>query len=324
MTTKTITITASIVAAIVLLLLVAANYFYNFAILRKKKTFLKDNPDLQDGSPDGPVAPWAEAAAWLKAKPCETLTGQSDEGLGLRACFLEAPSPTADVAILVHGYTGQGQDMAAFATMYREELGFHVLMPDCRGHGGSEGRYIGFGWHDRRDLLRWIDRMIERIGPEARIVLHGISMGGAAVLMASGESLPPQVKAIVSDCAYSSAKDIFTYQLRRMFKLPPFPLIPITSLICKWRAGYFFGEASALKQVGKTHIPILYIHGGDDTFVPTHMVYPLYEETASDKRLFVVPHAGHGWAYWTDREGYTRQVETFVHAYVRNEPYLPS
>lgn len=305
------------IAAIALLLLAAGNYFYNFAILRRKKDFLAENADLVSGDPEGPGDPWGEAAAWLASQTCETLALRSEDGLKLTACFLEARKPAKDVAILVHGYTGQGRDMAAFGRMYREELGFHVLMPDCRGHGRSEGRYIGFGWHDRRDLLLWVREMVERLGPDARIVLHGLSMGGGTVLMTSGEPLPEQVKAIVSDCAYSSAKDIFSYQIRRMFKLPPFPLIPITSLVCRWRAGYFFGEASALKQVGKTSKPILFIHGGGDTFVPTAMVYPLYEAAAGEKRLFVVPEAAHGWSYWTDREGYTRQVASFVETYVR-------
>ena len=83
------------------------------------------------------------------------------------------------------------------------EMGFTVLMPGLRGHGESTGHYIGMGWHNRLDMLRWIDEIV-RDDPEAEIVLFGISMGGATVMMTSGEALPPNVKVIVEDCGYTS------------------------------------------------------------------------------------------------------------------------
>ncbi|MCZ8520171.1 MULTISPECIES: alpha/beta hydrolase [Paenibacillus] len=295
---------------LVLGLAAASHYFYTMAIVRRPKTFLADNPDLRDAPASDPV--------WLDAQPIEAWDLVSGEGLRLRGYFLPAKRPTHRMVLLAHGYSGSGKlHMNALAKLYHEELGYHVLLPDARGHGDSEGAYIGFGWPDRRDVLLWIGELVRRFGTEAQIVLHGVSMGGATVLMTGGEKLPPQVKAIVSDCAYTSVKDVLSYQLRRMYKLPPFPFIGMTSLVCKLRSGYSFGEASALEAVRRTDKPVLFIHGGADTFVPTSMVHRLMEACRGYKELFLVPGAGHGMAYTAAPEEYAWRVRQFTGRFVQ-------
>ncbi|MDF2988637.1 MAG: alpha/beta superfamily hydrolase, partial [Eubacterium sp.] len=137
------------------------------------------------------------------------------------------------------------------------------------------------------------------------------------VLMTSGENLPSAVKAIVSDCAYTSVKAELEYQLKRMYNLPSFPLLNSTSLLSKIRAGYSFEEASALEQVKKSKTPTLFIHGDADEFVPYSMVHQLYEACSSPKDLLTVPGAGHGTAFDTDIAGYKAKVREFVEKYVK-------
>jgi fermentation-respiration switch protein FrsA (DUF1100 family) len=300
----------AVIIVLVLVLIAASFYLYKLSILRSKKDFLKVDPNLIKTS-----HPWETSTDWLHAQPMETIQIQSDDGLQLTGYYVPAMSDSNKVVVLAHGYSGQGRDMSNFAKLY-QGLGYHVLMPDDRGHGQSEGHYIGFGWHDRKDYLKWIDYLITRQGDEAQIILHGISMGGATVLMASGEPLPEQVKCIVSDCAYTSVKDILTYQLKTMYKLPAFPLIPLTSLVCRMKAGYFFGEASALSQVSRSKLPILFIHGDEDKFVPYDMVHQLYEAAGNEKELLCVPNAQHGNAYFADKEGYGSTLTSFVGRYV--------
>lgn len=141
-------------------------------------------------------------------------------------------------------------------------------------------------------------------------------MGGAAVLMTSGENLPSNVKAIVSDCAYTSVKDELSYQMKRMYHLPSFPLLNVTSIITKIKAGFTFEEASALQQVKNSKTPTLFIHGGNDEFVPTSMVNELFEACRSEKELFIVPGAGHGAALDTDPDGYIAKVKDFTEKYI--------
>ena len=206
--------------------------------------------------------------------------------------------------------------MGAFAKMYHEVFGYNVLMPDDRGHGESEGKYIGFGWLDRLDYVKWIHYVLQRVGQDARIVLHGVSMGGATVLMTSGEQLPEQVKCIVADCAYTSVKDILTYQAKRMYRVPVFLLLGPVSLVSKLRAGYFFGEASALQQVKKNSRTVLFLHGAEDTFVPVAMIHPLHEASAGYKEKVIVPNAGHGLAYSADVAGYRKIIGEFLQKFI--------
>lgn len=310
---KIILIVTVIILVILAVFIFGGIYFYNFGVLRRKKKFMEGNPDL---SSDEFESNWKESKEWFQGKVWESIQMKSYDGLNLYGNYLRAEVPTDKTVILVHGYTGRGSGMAFLARYYHEELGYNVLMPDLRGHGDSQGNYIGFGWHDRKDLIQWVSYILEKLGNNSDIVLHGISMGGGTVLMTSGENLPENVRCIVSDCAYTSAKDILIFQMKKMFNIPSFPLIQITSIICKLRAGYFFGEASALEAVKRSKKPMLFIHGSEDKFVPTKMVYPLYEALNAEKELFIVPKAGHGYAFWVDEEGYKDKVQGFLNRFM--------
>lgn len=311
------TMMAAVLGILVLLLLLltaASLYFFNMAIARRPKEFLANNPDL--ATDQGSELATFDTS-WLERHPFEEIEMKSHDGLLLRGYYLSAKVATGKTALLAHGYTGSAKtDMGAFAKMYHEVFGYNVLMPDDRGHGASEGKYIGFGWPDRLDYVKWIHFILQKVGPDAQIVLHGVSMGGATVLMTSGEQLPEQVKCIVSDCAYTSVKDILTYQAKRIYKFPVFLLLGPVSLVSKLRAGYFFGEASALKQVSKNHRPVLFLHGADDTFVPVEMIHPLYEASQGYKEKVIVPKAGHGLAYSVDVPGYRQKVGNFLQRFV--------
>ena len=127
------------------------------------------------------------------------------------------------------------------------EAGYQVIAPDLRACGESEGDYVGMGWLDRKDVLQWIDYIIEQ-DPEAKIVVHGISMGAATTMMTAGESTPDNVKAFVEDCGYTSVWDIFSSELQLRFGLPEFPILYTASGVARLRAGYSFTEASALRR----------------------------------------------------------------------------
>ncbi len=309
----------------------ASFYFYNLSVARTNKDFLANDTALITEVPENAKALAADVAAnakvyaateeefdedWFDRQPYEEVSITSDDGLKLVGYYLAAITPTDKTTILAHGYSAQGTYMSSYAKIYYD-MGYNVLLPDDRGHGKSDGDYIGFGWMDRKDYLKWIDFIINKVGNESQIVLHGVSMGGATVLMTSGENLPSAVKAIVSDCAYTSVQAELEYQMKRLYKLPSFPILDSTSLMTKIRAGYSFEEASALEQVKKSKTPTLFIHGDADKFVPYSMVHQLYDACSSEKDLLIVPGAGHGTAFATDIAGYKAKVREFVEKYVK-------
>ncbi|MDR2403229.1 MAG: alpha/beta hydrolase [Spirochaetaceae bacterium] len=304
----------------------APEFFYAYVLKRKTPHSISPVSRLTRKT-----AAVDEPPPWLTSQPYEIVGITSHDGLRLNACFLSAPDPAGSAqnantpdniispytAILAHGYTGNALQMSIFARFFYEDLGYNVLIPENRGHGDSEGTYIGMGWPDRLDYMQWIDWVKERIGPAAgntplRIVLYGISMGGATVMMTGGEALPPEVKAIIEDCGYTSVEDQLYYQMKSRYHLKSRWLMNATSRVAKKRAGYGFAEASALEQVKKIKVPILFIHGGDDTFVPTNMVYSLYEACSAPKELFVVPGAGHGVAYTIAGQEYEERISRFL------------
>lgn len=217
-------------------------------------------------------------------------------------------------AIVVHGYGGSGKLMSD-KSKYFYDMGYNVLIPDLRGHGKSEGDYIGMGWKDRLDIISWINFIINE-NPNAEIVLHGTSMGAATVLMTSGENLPSNVKAIVADCAYTSAWDEFSYQLETYLKVPSYYILNVTNMVTKLKAGYSLKEASALESVKKATVPILFIHGDKDKFVPYSMMDKLYDATNSPKEKLTIEGGEHANSDLVSPFLYWLTVEDFLNQYV--------
>lgn len=238
----------------------------------------------------------------------------SYDGLKLHAVYfppVEKKDGPVRLVICFHGYTGEGSNHIAM-TEYFLKHGYGVLLPDARAHGQSEGKYIGFGCLDRKDALSWIKWAIEKCGKDVEIMLHGTSMGGATVLMTSGLNLPSNVKGIISDCGFTSAKEVFTYVLNTMYHLPAFPAIQGADIMNRKLAGYGTDECNAKREVRKATVPILFIHGDADTFVPPYMCDELYESCASPKMKLIVKGATHAESYYKDMEAYERAMDEFA------------
>lgn len=245
------------------------------------------------------------------SQPHEDVWVRSDDNLKLHATWF----PQADqkkIVICFHGYTSRGMNDYTGLSSYYLKRDYSMLLVDERAHGESEGKYIGFGCLDRMDALKWIDWVLKTCGTDVQILLHGTSMGGATVLMASGLNLPSQVKGIISDCAFTSPKEVFTHVLHSMMHLPAFPMMQIADIINRKRAGYGLDDCNAAREVQKAAIPILFIHGSSDTFVPCSMCETIYQNCASPKKKLIVEGAAHAESYYKDTKAYENAMNEFL------------
>lgn len=247
---------------------------------------------------------------WLQTAKAESLSVTTTDGYRLVGTAFYSEPESHKWVLLLHGYTGWKEEMYPLACVYAQR-GYNAMVPDMRCSGSSEGDFIGMGWTDRLDNLLWLQEILDR-DPEAQIVIHGQSMGGACALMMSGEELPQQVKAIISDCAYTDAYSMFAKQMKDWFGLPSFPILDSMNLVLQLRGGYDLKEASALNSVKNAYLPILIIHGEEDDMVPVSMAYELYEAVPTEKELLIIPGAGHAQAVDKDPELYYETVFDFL------------
>jgi fermentation-respiration switch protein FrsA (DUF1100 family) len=212
-------------------------------------------------------------------------------------------------AVLIHGWRDCAVKFLWLGRLYERELGYNVVMPELHACGESEGRWIRMGRRDRLDVKHWMEAF-----RTDTMAVHGVSMGAATAMMLSGEEMPEGLRSLhfVADCGYTSVWDEFEGEMKAQFGLPPFPLMYTSSLLCKALCGWSFGEASALNGVARCPYPMLFIHGGSDTFVPTGMVYRLYGAKPEPKALWVAPGSGHAASYRDHKEEYARRVREFL------------
>ena len=236
------------------------------------------------------------------------------------AIFARSPQAAGRTALLVHGYGDCSYGMLHIASIYSRVLGYNIILPDLHAHGQSDGNDIQMGWKDRLDVLHWAEvaeRMFRSEGHPSQMVMHGVSMGAATTMCVSGEQTPDYLRCFVEDCGYTSVWDEFRHESAKRFHVPAFPLMYTTSALCKLRYGWSFGEASPLRQVAKCRKPMLFIHGDDDTFVPTSMVYPLYEAKPQPKQLWIAPGSSHAASFSDHPAEYTSRVAGFVTKYIK-------
>ena len=235
-------------------------------------------------------------------------------GHNIHACYVPAADPAnaQGTAIVVHGYGDNHYVFLYLVRMYRDMLNYNVLFPDLQYHGYSEGDHCQMGWFDRFDVEQWAE-IAHDIFQNDFEVLHGVSMGGATVMMASGDELPSYIKAIVEDCGYSSVVSQFLGNLRDTFPFIPPDILQSASLVTKNKYGWSFWEASSVKQLEKSTLPMLFIHGDADDFVPIKHLYKNYKAKKQGyKEMWVCPGAVHANSFQKDTNGYITHVSDFL------------
>lgn len=295
---KGLIISLSVIGALVLTLTPTAiltlyyaggSYFYNFA-LSPNATGAEDlgTDDAPTGEtefdrlPEETKAFSKAADAWFdenvkKADNIQTVQASYDN-INLKSYFLKNDTvpENHNYAILVHGYRASPRSMSDIGHEYYTKLNYNVLFPANRGHDltkeANPNVNISMGWLDHYDIIDWA-KWIVNYDPQANIILHGVSMGGATVMMVSGEDLSQtHINAIVEDCGYTSVGEQFAYVARTDVKIPTWPILQGLNHYVKKNQGWDIFKDTALKQLSKATVPMFFIHGDADNFVPYYML----------------------------------------------------
>lgn len=315
---KTAVIILIVLLTLAILFVLLCGFIFNQAIWRKQLPLPKFIENMIAGNEDNENIIYNKAHdKALKAfinMPFEVIEKTADNGEKMIAKVLVPPISNGKLIIACHGARSSGVGEFCFMKDYFYNNGFTLIMPDHRGCGESEGKYLGYGTHESKDTMIWLDYAKKRF-PNLDIYLLGVSMGAATVLMMSSMVSPADVKGIIADCAYTSVKDEFTYQIKESFHFPAFPLINICNLYCRAFCKYDFRDASPIEHVKKARVPVLFIHGRADDFVPFYMEKQLYDACRSKKEYIEVDGAIHARSYYTNPNQYERAMNNFMKKY---------
>lgn len=303
-------------AASVALLLLAVYFLFCAHLVNR---FLRRRPYDPDrfvrGLKGTAMEPYGEIILrereWFAKQDREDVFIESYDHLSLHGQYLTQKDARGTM-LLVHGFQSSGE--GDFSCILKEyySMGFNLLVIDQRASLQSQGDYLTMGVQERWDVRSWCIWLLQRMGERHRVVLDGISMGGATVLMAAGLDLPPNVVGVIADCPFTSPRDIFEHVMRTSIKLPTW-LLWGADLCCRLMAGFSIDGARTTDALRQSNLPLLIAHGEADDFVPHHMgVESFRAAVTDDKQLILVPEAGHGMSYLVDREQLQAALVAFL------------
>ncbi len=305
---------------VVVLLIICVSYFlFYFGIvrIRSKKGFMP-TPQLE------PYSEQIKAGIdWFTSQPLERVEISGYDNTKLVGMYLPHENAKGTI-ILFHGY--RSPDYRDYSCVYEHyyNMGYSLLSVFQRAHGESGGSYICFGVKERYDCRDWARYVRDRFGKEHDIFMSGVSMGCTTVLMATGLELPDNVRAITADCGFTSPHEEFKEILKNRIHLPEHPFMDVADFFCKLMAGFGFREYSTLDAMESNSIPILFIHGEKDSFVPTRFSYENYAACKAEKKLISVPDAAHGMSFLMAPELIISEVRDFFAKYSTIVHELPN
>lgn len=303
------------------LFLIAGSLYFYFVVLRRSRgQHLAKTPQTTDPFNWRGYEDLAQAGLdELGTRKREEVAITSFDGLKLCGHFYPVDGAQRTF-LLVHGYRSTGyNDFNAQALFYMDQLHGNVLIIDQRAHGSSQGQRITFGVLERHDVRQWVDFLVEKLGSGQSLFINGISMGCASVLLAADLDLPACVRGIIADCGYTSPWDEFTYLIQRDVKMPVRPLLPMAQWLTRRLGDWDFCSITPKDALTRIRVPVLFIHGTGDRFVPAYMSEENHRVCIAEKRLLLVKGAQHAQSYFVDLEAVQGSIAQWVDAYSDKE-----
>ncbi len=253
----------------------------------------------------------AAAAEKLSSGNCEEVETTAHDGIKLIGHWRQCPDAKRAI-IAMHGWRSSWTNDFGTIADFWQDNGCSVLYAEQRSHGSSEGDYISFGMIERYDCLEWIKWVNEKTSGTLPVYLGGVSMGASTVLMAAGLELPENVRGIVADCGFTSPHAIWKHVLENNLHISYGGVRgAVANDLCKKKINMGAKDYSTIDAMHECKVPVMFIHGTDDKFVPVEMTYDNYKACTAPKRLIVVPGADHAMSYYTDKQGYENAIRLF-------------
>ncbi len=293
-----------------------SNHLTRIAVDRKEpKAITKEREKILHSEQFSDISKKIESAASrLEGNNCEEAIIAAHDGVTLVGHWRHCNNAQRAI-IAMHGWRSSwAQDFGVISDFWHDH-GCCVLYAEQRGQGESGGEYMGFGLLERYDCQQWTEWVQQRTQGKLPLYLVGISMGAATVLMASALSLPKTVRGIVADCAYTSPEAIWKHVAENGLHIPYGLCRSVAKDICRKKICAGNKEDSCVDALAQCPVPVLFVHGTEDHFVPIEMTYENYKACTSPKRLFVVPGAEHGMSYFVDKKGYETELLEFWKKY---------
>ncbi len=301
---------------LVLLYFIVCYIIFRIAFARRKDYDWMSIESLQK-------TPWKDFADkipsnynWLKENDAKDFDITTFDGLKLKAKWVKTENAKGTI-IICHGY--RGNYIGDYGMVFEEykKFGFNLLMFRHRAHGESQGKYITFGAKEHKDLLSVIKFHNETFG-KCPIFVSGLSMGASTVLYIADKDLPKNVKGLTSDSSFTSPYEIILKVVSETLKFNGKIFMFGINFWCKLLAKFDLKEFSSEITTKNAKVPILFIHGAKDDFVPMEMTIKAYNACGSEKKLLIVENAGHGLSYIVDPEKVTAELKCFFNKYINS------
>ena len=232
---------------------------------------------------------------------------KSGDGYELHAAFVPCAAPSDRYVILTHGYTDTRFGTLKYMKIYLDE-GFNCIIYDLRGHGENERTFCTYSIREGEDLKAVIEDTHVRYGEDICLGLHGESLGAATTIRSL--MYHPEVEFAVADCGFADIENVLEGVMKS--RSIPKVFLSAASSMAKVRYGYSFREMRPIDALPGNKVPILFIHGSEDTFITPDNSIRMKEATDGYAELLLVPGASHANSVLTEPEMYARYVKAFL------------
>ncbi|HVZ71572.1 MAG TPA: alpha/beta fold hydrolase [Polyangia bacterium] len=220
------------------------------------------------------------------------------EGVKLEGWWFHTTSPRRATLVYLHGVSDNRGSSVGIADHF-VPVGFDVVSYDSRAHGESTGDACTYGYWEKVDLARVLDRL-----PPGPVVVMGTSLGGAVALQAAAKDA--RISAVVAVAPFS---DLRTVASERAPFFASRGNLDDAFRLAEAEAHFRVDEVSPVAAAPHIRVPVLLVHGDADQETPYAHSKRIFAALGGPKRLITIAGGGH-------RGGFTpatwREVDAWI------------